>query len=100
MLNEKAYEWTEWERRDFQEELIRNAEGILTDECNSFKQNTLFREWSSHETGENRIGGVRDISEVQSIRGAQRVFQEKVSSNTHTHTLSLSLSLSLSLCSR
>jgi hypothetical protein len=68
-LRENSEKWTEWERKSFHEELVRDAEGILADECNAFRQSNWFREWSSREADENR-----------SIHGTQRVLQEKVSS--------------------
>lgn len=82
-LSWNAQMWSPWERRGFQEELVRSAETVLIHECRSFQRHSCYERW--HKAW-------RDTEELS--EDAFGVFHEQV---RFKHSLSLD-SLSLYDC--
>ena len=82
-IREHHKDWTQWERRGFQAEMLHSAEHILTAECKEFSQQQGFNEVGNsdgHPRGNPTAKVDGDLSQqAMTMSTIRTIFQEEVS---------------------
>lgn len=73
-IQQAAKEWSEWEHRGYQQEVVKSAEELLLAELAGFKSSPRFPEWMVLVSKENMEESLEDTLKVKQI------LQEEVSS--------------------
>jgi hypothetical protein len=87
-IGEHHKDWTQWERRGFQAEMLHSAEHILATECKEFSHQQCFNEVGSsdgHSRGNPTAKVNGDLSEqTMTMSTIRSIFQEEVSFSSYS----------------